>query len=293
MPRRKVPLRWPLKANTETGFWYLRHWLTSPQEKEPDVVAKKDSQRINEIREKANAQRREQQRAEKRKTTFIQIGIIVGILVIVGAVVGGVFLSESSRMPAAPPSADGTISLLGTSGVPLSVGKTAVTVGKADAPVKIDLYEDYSCPHCADYEVAVGPTLLTLAAQGEAVVSFHPIRIVTAYGTAAGSAAACVATKDAQKWPDFHAALFANHSQATDGWGSTEFADYARSQGITDDATLTCISQGSYTDWIATNTDASRTAGVSGTPTLFINGKQQTKLLGPDELTSAVKNTKG
>lgn len=256
-------------------------------------MAKKDSQRINEIREKANAQRREQQRAEKRKTMFIQVGIIVGILVIVGAVIGGVFLTESNRKPAAPPSAEGSISLLGTDNVPLIVGKSAVTVGKADAPVKIDLYEDYSCPHCADYEAAVGPTLLSMAASGDAIVNFHPIQIVTSYGTAAGSAAACVAEKDPTSWANFHSALFANHNQQTDRWGAKDFADFARSQGISEEATLSCISKGSYTDWIGSNTDASRDAGVDGTPTLFIDGKKQKNLLGPDELTALAKKAKG
>ncbi len=256
-------------------------------------MAKKDSQRIIEIREKANRQRREQQKAEKRKTILIQASIGVGILVIVGAVVGGILFTQANKTPSTPPSADGTISLLGTPNVPLVVDKTAVTLGKADAPVTIDLYEDYSCPHCADYEAAVGPTLLKLVASGDAVVNFHPIQIVTSYGSAAGSAAACVAEKNAQNWPDFHSALFANHSQTSDGWGAKDFAAYAGSLGITDKETVKCITNSSYVDWIASNTAASRDAGVSGTPTIFIDGKAQTSLPGPDELVAAVAAAKG
>ncbi|MEO6942445.1 MAG: thioredoxin domain-containing protein, partial [Terrimesophilobacter sp.] len=223
-------------------------------------MAKKDSQRIIDIREKANRRRLEQQRSERRKTVIIQAGIVVGILLVVGAIVGGVLLAQGNRTQADPPSADGTISLQGTAGTPFAVGGTAVIVGKKDAPVTIDLYEDYSCPHCADYEAAVGPTLLALAAKGDAVVSFHPIRIVTAYGTAAGSAAACVAAKDAQNWPDFHSALFANHSQASDGWSAKDFANFANSFGVTDKDALTCITESRYIDWIESNTTASRDA---------------------------------
>ena len=256
-------------------------------------MAKKDSQRILEIREKANLQRREQQKADRRKRILIQVGVIVGVLVLVGAVVGGVILAESSRTPAAAPSADGTISLLGTDGIPLSIGTTAVTLGKPEAPVLIDLYEDYSCPHCADYEAGVGPTLLSLVASGDAIVNYHPIRIVTAYGTAAGSAAACVAANDPQRWPDFHSALFANHSQASDGWAAKDFADFARSKGVTGEVTLACIASSSYADWIASNTDAARAAGVNSTPTLAIDGQIQQNLLGPDDLVAAVNKAKG
>jgi len=256
-------------------------------------VARKDSNRILEIREKANQQRREQQRVEKRKTILIQSGIAVGIIVVVAAVVGGILWAQSSRTPSAPPTASGTISLQGTPNIPFGISGTAVTVGMAGAPVTIDLYEDYSCPHCADYEAAVGPTLLKLVASGDAIVNFHPIKIVTGYGLAAGSAAACVAENNAQKWPDFHTALFANHSQTSDGWGAKDFVAFAGSMGITDKDTVACITDARYTDWITSNTAASRDAGVTGTPTLFINGKQQSSLPGPDQLIAAVNAAKG
>ncbi|MEO7348787.1 MAG: thioredoxin domain-containing protein [Terrimesophilobacter sp.] len=256
-------------------------------------MAKKDSERILEIREKANAQRREQQRREKRNTLFVQLGIAVAVLAIVGAVVAFVVMQNNSRVLEPGASAQGTVSLSGTDNIPLVVGDNAVTLGEKAAPVTIDLYEDYSCPHCADYAAEVGPTLLSLVAAGDAVVNYHPIRIVTNYGVAGGSAATCVAAKNPQNWPDFHAALFANHSQQTDGWGASDFADFAKKQGITDKDTISCIKQGAYADWIFSNTLASKEAGVTGTPTLFINGTMQEQLLSSSGLMDAVKALKG
>ncbi|HNP15058.1 MAG: thioredoxin domain-containing protein [Parvibaculum sp.] len=256
-------------------------------------MAKKDSQRIAEIREKANLQRRAQQKAEKRKTIIIQASIGVGILILVAAVVGGILIANNNKATVVPPSADGTITVSGTAGIPLTVGDTSVTVGKSNAPVTLDIYEDYSCPHCADYEAAVGPTILRLIASGEVVVSYHPIQIVTSYGVAAGSAAACVAEKDAQNWPIFHSALFANHSQTSDGWGASDFAAFASTLGVTDADTLSCISDASYSDWIRSNTDAARADGVSSTPSLFINGEAQASPLGVDDLIAAVNAAKG
>lgn len=256
-------------------------------------MAKKDSERIIEIREKANLQRREQQKREKRNTLFIQLGIAVGVLALVGAVVAFVVLQNNSRVLEPGAAAQGSITLSGVDNIPLLVGDNAVTLGEKSAPVTIDLYEDYSCPHCADYAVEVGSTLLSMVSKGDVVVNYHPIRVVSNYGVEAGSAATCVAAKDSQKWPDFHAALFANHSQQSDGWGASDFVDFAKSQGVTDKDTLSCIKQGAYKDWIFSNTLASKEAGVNGTPTLFINGKMQDQLLSASGLMDAVKTLKG
>lgn len=256
-------------------------------------MAKKDSQRIIEIREKANQQRREQQKRERRNSILIQLGIAVAVLLVVGAVV--VFFAIGNNAPTEPgeaPSAKGTISLQGTDGVPFTLGDTSMTVGSADAPVTIDIFEDYSCPSCAKYEAAVGPTLYALAAQGAALVNFHPIQIVTNYGTNAGSAATCVASNDAQNWPDFHSKLFANHSQQSDSWGAKDFANFAKIQGITDEDTLSCIKKGTYTGWIGSNIEAFRAAELTGTPSLLINGKQ-VELLGTDDLIAAVEAATG
>lgn len=256
-------------------------------------MAKKDSQRIIEIREKANQQRREQQRREKRKTMLIQVGVAVGVFVIVGAVVAFFMFQSGNQTPSEAPTANGSVSLLGTDGVPLVVGETAVTLGESTAPVTIDLYEDYSCPHCADYEVAVGPTLYSLVAKGDAIVNFHPIRFVTDYGLNAGSAAVCVAANDSQNWPDFHSALFANHNQQSDRWSASDFVNYAKVKGITDETTLSCIGKGAHTGWISSNTKAATDAGVNSTPSLLINGELQPQLPGPEELIAAVEKLKG
>ena len=255
-------------------------------------MVKKDSQRIIEIREKANIERRAKQRREKRTTILIQLGVVVAVLLVVGAIVAYVVIGNSNKQLTAGPAATGSISLLGTEGIPLLVGDNGVTVGADKAPVTIDLYEDYSCPHCAEYEAAVGPTLLQLAAKGDAIVNFHPIRIVSDYGVNAGSAATCVAAKDAQNWPDFHTALYANHSKESDTWTASDFVNFAKVKGITDKDTLSCIKQGVYADWILSNTDASRKAKVTGTPTLFINGKMQPELLNSADLIAAVNSLK-
>lgn len=233
------------------------------------------------IREKANEARRLEERAAKRRGVLIQGAVILGVLVVVAAVVAVIVFANNNRVPQAVPAAAGTTSILGVDGIPLTVDATAVTVGEADAPVKIDLYEDYSCPHCAEYEAQVGSTIDQLIADGAVVVSYHPIRFVTAYGQSAGSAATCIAVEDPLNWPAYHSALFANHDQASDGWKPADFADFARAGGVTGADALDCIQSAVYTDWILSNTQAAQENGVSSTPTMLINGEPIELLNGP------------
>lgn len=257
-------------------------------------MARKDSQRIIEIREKANQQRREQQRREKRKTLFVQMGIVGGVLLLVGAIVAFVVINNNNRVLTDGPSASGEITLPGAgTDIPLLVGVDGVTVGKADAPVTIDVWEDYSCPHCATYEKDVGQTLMDLAGSGDVLINFHPVVFVTNYGLTAGSAATCVAANDPENWPKFHSAAFANHTQQTDGWNALDFVKFAQSQGIKDLDTLACITDETYRDWMMSSTQASKDADVTGTPTIFVDGVKYPNLLSSQQLIDLVAQLKG
>ena len=188
------------------------------------------------------------------------------------------------------PSSTATTTVDGTS-VPFSVGGSGATangvrVGSGDAKVQMDLWVDYSCPHCQEFEAANNAALGSLVASGKLAVTYHNIQIVTDYGTEAGSASACVAVHDPGAWPAFNAALYANHSAQTDGWTAGDFATFATANGA-GDATRQCITDGTYRGWITTNTTASVAAGVTGTPTMFING-QKTDVLSGQDLTARV-----
>lgn len=258
-------------------------------------MAKKDFDRVREIREKANAARKIEQRATKRRAMLIQGAVILGVLVVVGAIIAAVLVSGSLKnqpTEQSVPSSKGTATILGVAGIPLSVGGTAVTLGNSDAPVTLDIYEDFSCPHCADYEEQVGPTVSNLIASGDVVVNYHLIRFVTDYGLNAGSAATCVAVEQPEQWAGVHAALFAGHTQNSDGWKASDFIDYLKVMGITDETVQECVTSQKYTGWITSNTKTAQDDGVTSTPSLFING-EKSELLGPDALVAAVNAAKG
>lgn len=247
----------------------------------------------------ASADRRAQVRAEqarlaaaaKRRRTITQLAIIGGVAVLVIAiVVVAVVVGNRDKGDVVAPQVSTTVPLGGAQ-VPLAVAGSAVRLGPADAPARVDLWVDYSCPHCQEFEAANNATLAQLVSDGKVSVSYHNVEFVTGYGGQAGSAAACVAAHDPAAWPAFNAALYANHSSQTDGWDAGEFRDYAGQQGV-NTAAQTCIADQTYTDWIDANTADAAQQKVTGTPTMFLNG-EPTALLGGAALTQKVNELAG
>lgn len=242
------------------------------------------------------AQARERARLEaakvqRRKRINQAIVVAVVAVVAIGIVVSAVLLGNAGRSERVPTAAT-NIDVSGAS-VPFAVDGSAVQVGKADAPVTMDLWVDYSCPHCQDFEADSNDVISQKVAAGTLEVRYHNIQIVTAYGSQAGSAAACVATYAPESWWAFNAALYANHSAEADSYQGQQLADFAAQQGITNEDALNCIRDERYKSWITDNTSAAGAAGVTGTPTLFFNGEKSETISGAalgakiDQLASA------
>jgi len=241
-------------------------------------------------------QARERARLEaaklQRKRRITQ-GVVVAVvaLVAIGIVASAVLLGTRGRADRVPTAS--TNVTVGGASVPFAVDGSAVQVGKDDAKVTMDLWVDYSCPHCQEFEADSNEVITQKVAAGQLKARYHNIQIVTAYGAQAGSAAACVANSSPDQWWAFNAALYANHSSETDSYQGDQLADFASQQGITDEETLSCIREERYTSWITDNTTEAGKAGVTGTPTLFFNGQQAETVSGAalgakiDELASA------
>lgn len=235
----------------------------------PKQPAKNAGSSRQQARERARLEAAKLQR--KRRMTQALVVAVVAVVAI-SIVAAAVYLGTAGRAERVPTA--NTNVTVGEASVPFRVDGSAVEVGKNDAKVTMDLWVDYSCPHCQEFEADSNDLLAAKIATGALKVRYHNIQVVTAYGTQAGSAAACVANSAPNQWWAFNAALYANHSSETDGYKGPELADFATQQGITDADTLSCIRDQRYTTWITDNGTAAGEAGVTSTPTLFFNGQQ-------------------
>ncbi|GAA1787443.1 MAG: DsbA family protein [Actinobacteria bacterium] len=217
--------------------------------------------------------------AQKATTTTggankITIAGIVAILAII-AVVGGVIWSQKSSETDA-----GSGNPNPPAGATVADGYRAfadVTL-KAGAPT-LTIFEDFQCPVCGQFEAAAGAAVEELAKAGDVKLQYHIMNFLDGkfnvkQSTPIANGAFCAA--DQGKWQEFHDAAY--KSQAEEGKSVTkdQLTGYATAAGLSGTALekwTACSDAGKYNAYIANSNDAAGKAGVGGTPTVRLNGK--------------------
>jgi protein-disulfide isomerase len=202
---------------------------------------------------------------------------IVGGVVIAGLLVAIAFVVATSSKKETPT----TISTSGPLVVPAgATADGALVSGKADAPVKLDIYLDYMCPYCGRFEQANGAEIERLVGDGTVLLHQHPLAFLdrasqgTQYSTRAANAVSTVADKAPDKLLPFNNALYANQPEEdTPGLTDDKIAELARGVGVPDSVVDTFTDR-IFVPWVAQSTEKAFASGISGTPTVMINGKQ-------------------
>jgi protein-disulfide isomerase len=210
------------------------------------------------------AQLAAEQAAARKRDRRILIMMIAIFLVVV--VAGGIAFQawRTSRAPSAAPSATGS-----ASPVTINNGRPIV-LGSAETPVTITLYEDFHCPHCADFEEQFGPIISRAQEAGTARVELYPMAFIDQGSVTAANAMACAA--EAGFGQAYYRGLFANHTLK---WSDPQLIDLAaKVGGSPSDTFRTCVTRRAHADWVTSINAAADTNGVAQTPTMLINGNQ-------------------
>jgi protein-disulfide isomerase len=139
------------------------------------------------------------------------------------------------------------------------------TRGSATAPVEVVVFSDFECPFCRRAEPSLARLIERFPSEVLFVWRHYPLAMHQAARPAA-EAAQC-AHDQGRFWP-FHDALFADPALLPPAGLLTT----AERLGLDPEAFAHCVSTRVHADDVAIDTDAGERAGVSGTPTVFING---------------------
>lgn len=146
------------------------------------------------------------------------------------------------------------------------------------APV-VEVHADFLCSHCAQFDASTGDRLRAKANAGEIDLRFVPMTIMD--GTARRGPAhdvmgAAVCALD-QQGPG---AFWRLHDAFFDAGYAVKGEQPSREQLVrkADDAGVTglgaCIDESRFVPWLDSPREAARDRGVTGTPTVFVDGKK-------------------
>ena len=222
--------------------------------------------------ERAQALMREQKRKERTRNLLVVGAVVVAVAII--AVVGFVVSNNN----------DTTGKAVGASGTPQNLtGAYNVEIGKSTAPDTIKLYEDFQCPICKDVRGRhrhAGRRRRSRRARSRSTTTWSRSstgrRRPTTPAAPSTPAMAVLSTAGPDAFLKFHTIAYANQpAENTAGVPDSTLIQWAVQAGA-DEATVTpLINDNVYHQWVVNATDQMSKDGVNGTPTVFINGKNQ------------------
>jgi protein-disulfide isomerase len=236
--------------------------------------------------ERAQALMREQKRKERMRNLLVVGSVVVAVLIIAGVL----FFVQSKN--------DTTGKAVTASGTPQNLsGSYNVVIGKSSAPTTIKLYEDLQCPICQQFEQAAGQQVQAAIADGKVKVDYHMVAFLdrsssTEYSSRALNAAmAVLSTAGPDAFLKFHTLAYQNQpAEGSAGVPDSTLIDWAVQAGADKADVTPLIDDNTYHQWVVNATDQMSKDDVTGTPTVFINGKKYTSP--QDALTAVVAATK-
>ncbi|HEX6368124.1 MAG TPA: DsbA family protein [Longimicrobium sp.] len=150
-----------------------------------------------------------------------------------------------------------------------------ISKGQPNAPVVIMEFADFQCPACGQFASFSEPLVKDYIDNGTVRFVWYDFPLVEIHPNAmlASRAGRC-ANDQNQFWP-YHDYVFGQQGQWSEQKDPTSrFIDYAEQVGLDREVFAQCLRSDKYQKEVSESRQLGTTLGVSGTPTLFINGKR-------------------
>jgi protein-disulfide isomerase len=139
--------------------------------------------------------------------------------------------------------------------------------GNEKAPVTIVEFSDFQCPYCAKLQSTLKEVLKAYPDDARLVFKDFPLSF---HKQAKNAAKATYAAGEQGKYWEMHDIIFENYNKLTED----KFEQFATKLKLDVSKFTADYSSGKYDKQIQQDIKTGRSVGVSGTPTLFVNGKR-------------------
>ena len=239
-------------------------------------------------KEKAAAARaaalKEEKARQRRTNLFIGGGLLVVIALIIGGVVFASNQNKDTGNSASLPPVDANAALPKTvlpSSSPLAYG---VPIGTASSTIStVQIWEDFQCPICGEFEKAQGAQIQQLAADGKIYLVYRPASFLDknlpqSNLSSARATAAWGCAIDGGVGEKYHNTVFANQpAKEGDGYTDAQLLDFGKQAGLSGaayDTFASCVDKKTYFGWTANSAGAFTDSGIPGTPNVQLDGTE-------------------
>lgn len=168
--------------------------------------------------------------------------------------------------------------LIARATIPLELAD-GTAIGRADAPVVIEAFEDFGCSHCLHFTATIEPHLFEeYVARGKVrfVYRYFPLQQVTGL---AAIAAQCAAEQD--RFWEYHKLLFIAQAEANNksgpglgiAFGPDGLRTVAERAGLDSAGFEACVAGDAVFNTVQGDLREANSLGLRGTPSFVINGE--------------------
>ncbi len=166
------------------------------------------------------------------------------------------------------------------------VDRTAI--GDPNAPVLVETYEDFLCPHCADFTAELGPVLMDFVRDGT-VRWAYKYRVIGGSDSLTANMAAECAADQGKFWP-YHEELFRRiQEKGKIAVFPNSLKKLAADLGLDAAQFNQCLDSKQHLKEIQKIDQAAAARGVNGTPTIFINGQRYDGSRSPEAFKAVIE----
>lgn len=146
-------------------------------------------------------------------------------------------------------------------------------LGNKNAKVTIVEFADFRCPFCERWHQDAGKSIIKdYVDTGKAKFAFRHFAFLGPASTTAANASEC-ANEQGKFW-DYHNYFYEHQPPESDTsmYTTDKLTDVAKSLGMNESQFKSCLDSTKYAKNVSDDLAAGQKAGVSGTPTVFVNG---------------------
>lgn len=203
-----------------------------------------------------------------RRSPLLPFYVVLGLV----ALAGGYLLYRQMSGPSGTPAT----SLARVALTPEQLNRVpGISQGSPDAPVVIMEFADFQCPGCGQFARFAKPLISDHIENGTVRFVWYDFPLVQIHRNAMLAARAGRCANDQGRFWEYHDVLFGRQSEWSESMRAADlFTDYTEPAGVDRARFAECLRSDRFQQEVSESYELGNTLGVTGTPTLFINGKR-------------------